>query len=342
MPKFDVLFIGQDGGPSQDLKMAEAAAIGRGLKTHCILGEGSKEIIAGHPHHIRDAVKDSRLVVCAMDSSAKLAEGVFAAIKFATHFGVPVFFYGDNWDCVQRPWFESVRDIPVGFLVLDESEAEVGARLFPNATDNITITGCPRWELGKQVPIHRADARKELQVYPYEQVIFTALTKDTAVNMDLLTVLARTLPRITSYKVTGLVSLHPGDLTPRYEYLSKVPRNLARLLPEKTTKRYLPAADLLLNGTSSTGVEAAMQGIPVLEIKTPAIQTEEARIYPNGWRLPAAFPNLVDEASPRPASQAEAMLAHDLHWTGEVTGGSELIPQSAVDMADAIVAFLST
>jgi len=310
----DIVLVAQDAAPSAAFKLLSAELAGRGFHTRPFLGEGTKQDIGDMSQRIAEAITNARILLLGMSSSPELARCELAAGMYADTCNVPVALLADSWDCISREWFKPLRRTTSIVFVVDEEERAIAKRLFP--ATYILVSGNPLWQNAKYTPISRGETRMRLGLEARERMVFCALTKNAEVNLELLRalVVAVQLPR-----TRGIVGFHPGDQTDLAVYDKVSGGNRRITIAKGSSKETLTAADVVLNGTSGVGIEAVVQGIPVLEFKGPAIREEEDRIYPSGWRLPERYPGLVREAGLCNLELTLAeLLARDVQWKGVV------------------------
>ena len=328
--------IAQDFAPVTALKLIQSELIRRGVKTASCFGNTSGSLISYNNDAIAHTVKRSDLVILGMSSTPELARGEIFAAEVAVRSGIPFGFYTDTWDCSSREWFRDVRPFTAFLFVVNESEGKKSKALFPNVGKNIFVCGNPLWESSRFVSLSRDDRRKALGLHDADKVVFSPLSKFFDVNKEILE--GQQL-LIEKFGLIGLISFHPRDETKKSRYHPLLLKGKVDIRDE-LSREIVAASDLLLNSTSTVGIEAVMQHIPVLEVLGPRISEVRRRIYPNGWRLPLEYPHLVKEACvEKLAEKAKSLLKTEIRWNGVV--GEPPTASATICMADAIIGFLS-
>lgn len=309
----------QDFGPSSGLDLLQKELEEKGHRSQSLLGFGNQINITEHISEVEDSLKAVDYVVLGMSSSSELSSGEIEIAYIASTLGVPIALYADSFqDCLDRPWFEPIRKNVSLLLLATTSEIESANKLYPHIGDNcIFVTGNPLWEQARYVPRSRKDTRASLSAGE-KKVVFVPLIKNPAVNLALLSAGFR---MTENYERLMLVNFHPGDKTSRFIYRNYLPdNNKVHFLPEKSLKKYLQAADVVLNGTSTIGLEAILgHNIPVIEYLCPAVVAEMTRIYPSGWKLPEHYPDMATwSGNEKLDSTVEEVLEKEIVWTGVV------------------------
>lgn len=353
-----VLLVARDIGGCQGLDALgkELSARGHDVFSHLGFGEplGKKEGVGPGEIFVDAQVRDA--VFVGRSSTPELSKPELAAIRGARSVGKPYGIYTDNYNTIV-PWFEEMAKEASLIFVINEELAARDQMLFPKV--RVVATGNPMWEQFCFPNLTRAVARIIPRFSADDIVILATGCKTAAVNRSLWAGAINGISRAIGIKpnlarqLRLIVSSHGGD-----ENDPKVYQELLALCPvpvyfnwQRSTKikssDLLPAADLVIDLTSSIGIEAAHQRIPVINYFSEVVGAWLERARGNRtWEscglgaMKAVF--TVNEIT-------DAIL--DLTVTGaydemrtrqeEVYPASPVVGNAAKKMADAVETLLS-
>lgn len=182
-------------------------------------------------------------------------------------------FYADTHSAWTRPHFSKFRERANFLFVVNDAEVVAAKELWP--TTKIVNTGNPLWgEYFK--PVERNMKREVLMLASEDTfVILCPGTKNAMHNMIVWSATIQAAAGIEDAFV--ILTLHPGDKTPRDAYDSLV--NFGKGIgvrvdippTEYKTDAFVPGADVVINGTS-VRVHAIARRIPVIDYYEPLSQ----------------------------------------------------------------------
>ena len=247
----------------------------QGHGIHMFLADGKNPEFTNE--EVSRAVQESDFVLLAV--SNRLQETLFAgreANAYSIPFGIyaasgPDHYFAEN--------LEPLREGAELLFVFSEEEVLGARKLFPKA--KVVVSGSPSWEKFFFPEITREEARKQLVAREGETLVL--ITGDTDLILNIL-LFALTIEAVglLGRRIRVILGMHPGDPNPISSYTGLarcVPKNVSvsfvsreakegvpedmdfRVLP---TPRVLPGMDLVVTFTSTLGLEAACQRIPVI------------------------------------------------------------------------------
>lgn len=327
------LAISRDTGPGRALEFLTSELNHRNRNARVLFGTSCNSI-ADDSSIIKKLLEGIHCLILGMSSSAELAQIEMHAGQLAHEAGIPFGFYADIWDCLDRPWFAPLRALAAFAFVIDTTERNHALETLPRASDRIVVTGNPLWDLSRYSKFDPEEAHAALSVPVTQKVILFPLTKDRATNLELLSA-ARRIDSELPVKV--IVAPHPGDVGNASHYRDYLIGTDVALIHQFPFRDMLPAANLVLNPGSGAGIEAIVQGIPVLEYRDKRTNREVDRLYPNGWKLPEKYPESVKLTTPETLiADTRKALSVQRTWLGQKL--TEAVPKlpAASKMAECI------
>lgn len=277
-----VCLLAHDAAPSScfDALGTSLRATYNGLKVSTAIGNG-KPIVGLSDDDLKHMVQSSHFLLLGMSSSSKFAEIEIKAGEWAREAGIPYGFYSDVTYATHRAteglWFhELAQDAQLVLGLLPKTGI---SGIFPKA--HCVNTGNPLREETAFQKISRAESRNRLEIRDDQILIIAPGGKFAAGNSAIWILLLETLSRIPEReKFVVVMTPHPGDTTLRaYDRLTdkNLPiyaeicedapvRTLYVTRDTMTTSEVLAGADLVVEFTTSTSIEAAYQRIPVISV----------------------------------------------------------------------------
>lgn len=277
-----VLLVARDKAPSLALgQLAERLLEENVCFYHPMLGHG--EPLQASLNDIRQAAIKVDVVITGMSSSEELATPEVAASEAAIQAGKKVIWYGDLFGTVLRPCFSHMRKNVRMLWVLDRYEQQDAANYYPASTE-IVVTGNPAIEQAYFPEWDRATAREKLGASDNDFVLIVPGGKEFEIIKNLYTeavIVAHRIHKKTGMRFKIFLATHPGDrnldneekrkqyfdleISDRDGFTVKV-LTKADGLP---TPKIISAGDGMISSMSTTGIDAAIQRVPVIDIITP-------------------------------------------------------------------------
>lgn len=296
-----IVLVAGDFAQSEVLRMLEIRLAEAGNKVSSFLcygrvGQFSTETIV-------EAIKGAEWLVSGM-SELFFEETI--AVREAVNRNIRIALYADTFDAYRSPVFEFVRISSVTLFVVNNDEA-VGARqIFPKA--NVLITGNPRWEEFAFPRLSRQKAREILGIVGNRRVILCPGDKYLAQNMIQFSATIDAVQRLGwEGDAEILFALHPGEPnTPKlYDELLVRSGCLSHIIGRHVginTGDILVGCDLVVEFTSTIGIQAACLRIPVIDYcSTIALRGHKPVAGKDPWVLAQrgatipVFPSLGDD-----------------------------------------------
>ncbi len=279
------VLVAGDYAQSEVLMMLGAALEKTGHKVHIFLAFGKTPLFQSSD--IKAWLVGADWLVAGM--SEKSDEEV-AAVKEAMEKNVKIALYADTFDAHKLPAFKFARKEKLILFVINEGEAEGARKLFPNA--DVIMTGNPTWEKFAYPALTREDARKKLGIAKNRRVILSIGDKFLAQNIiqfgaTIDAVYAQWWEKSTDI----LLALHPGDPNSPdlYNELVEKAGCSVRIIGKHVginTGEILPACDLVVEFTSTLGIQAACLRIPVIDYcSTIALRGRRPKVDKDPWVL---------------------------------------------------------
>ena len=258
-----IALVARDGAPSRALHALGGALKSKGHDASAFLHVGHKGNNwvdffwddNENGQKVRGTVESAELLVVGMSCESNAGEEL-GAIKMAVAKGAPVILYAaDNWDVVNRPWFNWVR--PKAVFVMNEGEAKKARGLFSTDTE-VLVTGNMDWEEYFQPPEPSRDEwRTKWGVK--QPLVLNIWGTDPVRNIAIASAL---VDANKDDQWDLRVWKHPSDDTPDEVYHS-----LTKYGHISWTKDILvPYADVVVECISREGIEAGCRRIPVVSV----------------------------------------------------------------------------
>lgn len=262
-----IVMAAQDVAPSQVLKLLAEEILRRtqNFSVHRLLAFGGDQTPnVDNIVSVTDLVTGANSVIVGMSSSLKLAEKELEAAEQALAIGIPVYCYVDTFGL--RPYFSKILSSRLTTLFcISERQAEQARREYPDL--NVVVTGNPMWEEFFTPELTREQSREKLGIGLDETVILCPGGKVAAVNIVHFNTVIEGCTGDKEYYV--VISLHPGDNTPRNIYETLVdfaPDNVkVRIVPrnEMSASEILSGSDAVVSSASTIEVEALCREVPI-------------------------------------------------------------------------------
>ncbi|MDZ4345054.1 MAG: hypothetical protein U1E51_21745 [Candidatus Binatia bacterium] len=280
----NVVLVARDIAPSSCFERLAPVLQERGFETELIIGKGKPLPPTITPHTIILAASQASLVILGMSSSLELAEPEIVAGAAANGAGVPYGFYGDVRRCWGRArpgaWFEGLAENAAFYFGVTQENADAAREVFPKA--QLIGTGNPLREEMAFPRLTREEVRSKLGIAPEEKLVLASGGKFAAEQMASWVVLIEALTCLTAedQRFQLVLATHPGDRVPYavdavtkkemrlYEELVSSSPILTRIVGKDVmaTSDLVPGADIIVEFSSSLGIEGAYQTVPVISL----------------------------------------------------------------------------
>jgi len=258
--------VAHDIAPCQAFGLLEAGLKVRGIQTRSVLLEAGRKT---PPNDWSEFFGDCGIIIIGMSSGSEWAKAEISVAKWAVQQKKPFGFYADSFGVAKRGWFSSFHDQANFVFVLNQSDADEVSTIFPKAT--IVPIGNPTHEGYFDWRLSREESRGKIGCKENDFVILVPGVKFLSLNCELLGAIYAGIHTTNPRKTKVLFSLHPGDRNSREEYDWMVALFSTELVPfsvwireQVPSAELLCGADLVIESTSSIGIEAACKRIPVI------------------------------------------------------------------------------
>lgn len=267
MKKASVVLVGGNVASSEILEMLyHSLEQKKEVMPMPILGHGKLTGVGNDI--IRNAVKNSDVVVTGLTDTEPIAREEIEAVKAAIEFGKPLGWVSDTFDVFRRPWFEEFREHVKFLFVVDEEEKGMAKKLYPNA--EVVASGVPFWEKKTKSRFSRNQVRGILGVKNEETAILCSGVKSVSENEAFLSEIVSALQPLTDrfgpyWKI--LFSTHPGDQEYKanpavYDSFAKASSIPIRIIAksEMSTPEAIPGVEYIIDNPGSfIGISGAFQ-----------------------------------------------------------------------------------
>lgn len=260
-----ITLVAGDYAQSEVLNMLGQKLAGLGHELYSFLCYGKPaEFVADA---VCDAVKSSDWTVVGMsERSDEEVVAVKEALKNNTSFAL----YADTFGAHRLTAFEFARDTDKATLfTVNSYEASDAKTLFPGA--KVIVTGNPRWEEFAFPKLSRYEARQLLGIADEKHIVLSIGDKYLAQNVIQF---GATIDAVRSLgwenNTEVILALHPGDLNDSklYDELVVNAGCPVRIIGKHVginTGEILVGCDLVIEFTSTIGIQAACLRLPIIE-----------------------------------------------------------------------------
>ncbi|MBI4114524.1 MAG: hypothetical protein HY445_01625 [Candidatus Niyogibacteria bacterium] len=283
-----VVMVARDAAPSKAFQMLGEELLKRRHFFHLFVGSGSPLTVSNDD--IRQVVSKMDIVIVGMSSSKELAEPEMAAAEAAMNAGVPLVAYGDLFGTVNRQFFselwQKTGKAPHMLFVLDDYEKQDAESKYPSST-KVIVTGNPAIEKAYFPEWTRKEAREKMGITDDDFVVIVPGGKDFRINAQLFQ--TATVAMFEMWReekgraIKVFLATHPGDENVQngkrpdeyfgLENLGVSPRFTVKVFTKANsdppTPKIVIGADGMIASMFTTGIDAAIQRVPVVDVITP-------------------------------------------------------------------------
>lgn len=291
-----IVLVAGDYAQSEVLSMFAKMLERAGHDTMSFLGYGKKNQFTADS--VKAFVKDASWLVAGM---SERSDEEVVAVQEAMRRNIPFALYADTFGAHRLPAFTFARDLEFRLFVINDKEAGDASNLFPRA--DVYVTGNPRWEEFAFPRLSRGEARSVLGIEDNRRVILCPGDKSLAQNMIQFGATIDAVHKLKWARKTDIViGLHPGDPNDPKLYDELVERAgcVVRIIGRHvgiSTSDILVGCDLVVEFTSTIGIQAACLRIPVIDFcstiamggKSPVEGEDPWRLVKGGASMPIYF-----------------------------------------------------
>lgn len=280
-----IVLVAGDFAQSEVLKALGDRIVQFGHTTESFLCYGKKDQF--QLDSIRQSISGAGFLVVGM---SELSGEETEAVKEAVRQNVRIALYADTFGAHRLPAFEFARELALTMFVVNQDEEHDARKLFPCA--DVFVTGNPRWEEFAFPKLSSCEAAHKLGLTAGKLVILSVGDKYLAQNIIQF---ASTIEAVRmlgwEWNTYTLLALHPGDPNdPKlYEELVRNSGCDVRIIGRHVgidTSEILVGCDLVVEFTSTIGIQAACLRIPVVDFcTTTALRGKSPIIGKDPWLL---------------------------------------------------------
>lgn len=282
-----IVLVAGDFAQSEALDLFRDRIMQSGHSTESFLCYGNKNLYS--LNSIRQSMSGAGFLVAGM---SEMSDEETEAVKEAVKQNVRIALYADTFGAHRLPAFEFARELALTMFVVNQDEASDARELFPRA--DVRVTGNPRWEEFAFPKLSQDEVVRKLGLDASKLVILSAGDKYLAQNIIQFGSTIEAVRLLRWHMNTQiLLALHPGDQNdPKlYEELVTNSGCDVRIIGRHVgidTSEILVGCDLVVEFTSTIGIQAACLRIPVVDFcTTTALRGESPIIGKDPWLLTA-------------------------------------------------------